>query len=477
MPDVLAAVRWAIALGLSAGLVVRQASAATATLEPRAHVRSGDVASVEVRPVGGRWQSSAWDDLERTSLAPGLYELRVRVDGRDIADGTGTTAIEVPWCAGRAHVVLDGHDVGAAPGPVVVPLGGGHHEIAIVVTVSPYEQRIACGEHPRLGEAIRTIEGLGVLSFQSVNTGAGGGRAVVYVPPGHDLNKASPLLVGAHPWNGSVWTYAAYAPLLREARARDVILLMPSALGNSLYTAPAEEEVLRALDALSSVVAVDPAAVSIWGASMGGAGATTIAFHHPDRFAGVTSFFGDSKYDLGTYVRGILPSESAAHLVNALDIVDNARSLPVWLVHGESDRTSPIRQSEMLDRALRKRGFSVRFDRVPEAGHSGVLVTRFLSEVVDVAAVARAPVFPRHVTYRSVRPTDTGAYGVSLLRPPSGGDAFVDIERSGDVVHIRHAEGIRGVRLARGALDTNRLEPPPIVDDTRSVSAQWDSLP
>ena len=55
---------------------------------------------------------------------------------------------------------------------------------------------------------------------------------------------------------------------------------------------------MRAMAALAARVAVDPHRVSIWGASMGGAGATTIAFHRPDRFAGVTSFFGDSEYDL-----------------------------------------------------------------------------------------------------------------------------------------------------------------------------------
>ena len=78
-------------------------------------------------------------------------------------------------------------------------------------------------------------------------------------------------------------TYDEAQELLREADARDVLLLMPSGLGNSLYTADAEDEVLRAIDALSSVVAVRPLDVSVWGASMGGAGATTIAFHHPDQ--------------------------------------------------------------------------------------------------------------------------------------------------------------------------------------------------
>jgi enterochelin esterase-like enzyme len=348
-------------------------------------------------------------------------------------------------------VAVDGAPVQAPPGPVIVALAPGRHELALVVEATPYERRIACGERPRVGAAVRTIEGLGMLRFESPHAAKGGGSAVVYVPPGHDVRRAAPLLVGAHPWNGSIWTYAAYADLLHEARACNVVLLMPSGLGNSLYTAEAEDEVMRAIGALASVVAVDPQRVSLWGASMGGAGATTIGFHHPDRFASVTSFFGDSKYDRSTYVRALLPDEGAAHRVNALDVVDNARHLPVWLIHGESDVTSPIRQSQLLARALEARGFSVRFDHIAGIGHSGALVGRYLAAVVDVAASARVPHPVGRVTYRSLRPEDDGAYGVRLERDPAaeggdqGSDAFVDVERRDDGIHVVRAVGVGSV--------------------------------
>jgi hypothetical protein len=176
-------------------------------------------------------------------------------------------------------------------------------------------------------------------------------------------------------------------------------------------------------------------------------------------------------------VRAILPDESAAHLVNALDVVDNARYLPVVLVHGEDDRTSPIRQSEVLARAMRERGFTVRFERLPRYGHSGALVARFLREVVDLAVTARTPVSPARVTFRSTRTSDTGAYGVRLERAMPHGDAFVDVERCDDAVHVRRAEGVRAISLAPGALGTSAAAPPAIVDDTRSVHARWAASP
>ena len=209
---------------------------------------------------------------------------------------------------------------------------------------------------------------------------------------------------------------------------------------------------------------------------MGGAGATTIGLHRPDRFASLTSFFGDSKYDRSTYVRSILTSDAAAHAVNAADVVENARHLPVWLIHGEADRTSPIRQSEILAAALAREGFEVRFDRVPAEGHSGALVARFAAEVVARAASARVPEGPSRVTYRSVRPSDTDAYGVHIVRASPSGDAFIDVSHEEGAVHVRRAEGVRSMVFEPGAFGSPR-EPalPIIVDDpgAAGVDVRW----
>jgi enterochelin esterase-like enzyme len=448
-------------------------AAAAATLAPHTEVNGPEVAAAEVRPDKGTWRSIPWDDLDRTALEPGTYELRVRFE----ADRAGE-ALAVPPCAGRKGVRVDGGENVTGPGPLVVPVSPGAHELALLIDVSRYERRIACGDHPRVGPTASTLEGLGALAFDSPFAARGGGHAVVYVPPGHDVLRPSALLVGTHPWNGTIWTYAAYAGLLRESRARDLVLLMPSGLGNSLYTSDAESEVMRAIEALASVVAIDRRRVSIWGASMGGAGATTIGLHHPDRFASVVSFFGDSKYDIASYVRSILPDERAAHRVNALDVVDNARNLPVWLVHGENDRTSTIRQSELLAAAMNERGFDVRFDRAPGEGHSGALVARFLPEVVAKAATAVVRGDVARVTYRSVREADLGAYGVRIVRARAGDDAFVGVERREDGVHVRRAEGVREVWLARGALGTSVEHPPAILVDARTtVRAGGESPP
>jgi pimeloyl-ACP methyl ester carboxylesterase len=433
-----------VATALAAGFAIALAGAtARAEIATHAEVRGRAITQVSLDG-----HMLPWEQLAESTIAPGTHAIRVSVYAAE-----GESALEVPVCAGRARIAIDGADVPvASPAPRVVPLtSGANHDVTIMVTVSGYEHRIACGAPLRVGVAAETKEGLGLFTFASPHARAGGGRAVLFVPPGHDVRSPGALLVGAHPWNGGMWTYAAYAALLREAAARDVVLLMPSGLGNSLYTADAEDEVMRAIDALAAEIAVDPRRLSIWGASMGGAGATTIGLHHPDRFASITSFFGDAKYDLSTYVKALLPSEAAAHRVNALDVVDNARHVPVWLVHGEEDRVSPIAQSEILARALEARGFAVRFDRVPHAGHEGALVTRFASEIVARASEARATLRPTRVTFRSVRASDVAAYGVRIERAGSD-DAFVDVERRADGVHVLRAIGVRSILFARDAL-------------------------
>ncbi len=407
------------------------------------------VEHVTVQPPGGNAETVAWSDLG-AARTPGLHVVRFSVTGR---------AVVVPHCAGRGRVLVDGavKDPGSK-GPRVVRLdaeadgGASTHEIRIEVNVSTYERRIACGEAPRVGAVVPTRTGLATLSFTSPHAKAGGGEVVVFVPRGHDPKKPAALLVGLHPWNGSAWTYAAYRELLEEAQALDVVLAMPSGLGNSLYTERAEDEVMRAIDAVKGEVAIDPLRVSLWGASMGGAGATTIAFHRPDRFAFVASYFGDSKYDLTTYVKSILGGEAGAKKVNALDVVENARHLPVWLIHGEADRSSPVAQSAMLEAAMKKPGFTVDFDRVPNAGHEGTLVARFLRRVVARAATAKARVHPARVSFRSVRGIDTEAYGVRIVRAGER-DAFVDLEKKDDGVHVHRASGVTELVLAPGALD------------------------
>ncbi len=450
--------RWAAAAAIFG------ASRAGATLPLRAVVAGGEVASVEVASARGATRLP-FAALSRTKLDPGAVTLRAEIAG-------DREAVEIPMCSHRGAVTVDGTRYAPPPGPFVVRLAprAAAHTVEIDLRVSEYEKRVACGEPIRAGAVSLSRDGLRTLDFASPPEDAskGGGRAVIYVPPGHDRAKPAAMLVGVHPWNGDAWTYAAYAELLAAARAHDVVLLMPSALGNSLYTEHAENEVMRAIAAAEREVAIDPRRVSIWGASMGGQGATTIGLHRPDRFAFIASYFGDARFDLASYVRSILPTPEAAHRVNPIDVIDNARHVPIWLIHGDADRTSNVRESDELAAALRQRHYDVRYDRPSGRGHEGLLVVEHIADVVARAAQARVPEHPARVTFRSARAEDDRAYGVRVVRSGAGdlclrrpacggsGDAFVDVEQIGGRVVVHAADGVRAIVLEPGALGAAR---------------------
>ena len=429
-------------------------------------IEGGGIDVMDVVAPGNKSESVAFTELSKPR-APATYSVEVSASGEDV---------RIPHCNGRGKITIDGvvRDKGSK-GPLVLHLGGeAVHRIQFDVLVSAYEKRIACGERVRIGTSMRASDGLGLLRFTSPHQGKDAGEAAFFVPRGHDPKKPGALLVGVHPWNGGPWTYAAYRELLEEAQAKDVMLLMPSGLGNSLYVADAEDEVMRAIDAFYNEMPVDRQRMSLWGASMGGQGATTIGFHHPDRFAFVASYFGDAKFDLSTYVRNLLPTEADAHKINPLDVIDNARHQPLWLIHGEDDRTSPIIQSVMLFDAMKQRQFKVDFDRVPGMGHEGPLVVKFIRRVVDRAAEARAPKFPVHVTFRSVRGNDTEAYGVRIVRAGER-DAYVDIEKREDGVHVLAATtGVVQIVLRPGALGAHEGERV-IADPGVSANVRWGS--
>ena len=450
-----------------AAAVVLAAGPANASVPLHAVVRGGEIADVEVVSAKGV-SRSPFAALSRTKLAPGAYTVRATVP----AD---RAAVEIPMCSHRGAVTVDGTRYAPPPGPFVVRLTPGReHAVAIDVTVSEYEKRVACSDPIRAGALVLARDGHATIAFASPpeDVARGGGRAVLYVPPGHDATKPGALLVGVHPWNGDAWTYAAYAELLAAARAHDVVLLMPSGLGNSLYTEHPENEVMRAVAAAERTVAIDPRRVSIWGASMGGQGATTIGLHRPDRFAFITSYFGDARFNLNSYVRSILPTAEAAHRVNPIDVIDNARHVPIWLIHGDADRTSDVHESDELAAALRQRGYEVRYDRPVGRGHEGLLVAEHVAEIVERAARARVPEHPARVTFRSVRPSDDRAYGVRIVR--SSGDAFVDLElRAGRVV-VHAADGVRAIELEAGALGAPRGAPVDWDKPHAGVEVRWD---
>ena len=85
--------------------------------------------------------------------------------------------------------------------------------------------------------------------------------------------------------------------------------------------------------------------------------------------------------------------------MNPIDVIDNARHVPILLIHGDADRTSNVRESDELAAALRQRGYSFQYDRVPGRGHEGLLVAEHIAAVIARAAHAE-PIADDTLLYR-----------------------------------------------------------------------------
>ena len=102
---------------------------------------------------------------------------------------------------------------------------------------------------------------------------------------------------------------------------------------------------------LDSIVAnnrVDKKRIYLTGLSRGGSAAWEMAVQYPEKFAALA------------VVCGMTPVPYASWI---------DRNMPIWVFHGEDDKSIPISESETMVEKLKEMGYNVRFTRYPGIGH------------------------------------------------------------------------------------------------------------
>lgn len=107
-------------------------------------------------------------------------------------------------------------------------------------------------------------------------------------------------------------------------------------------------EIQYLLDQIEEEYRVDRSRVWVAGLSRGGYGAWRMAIQYPDRFAALVAVCGET------------PDHYAAWLGD----------MPIWVFHGEDDRTISVKESDEMVAALRKNGNPVRYTKYPNTGHN-----------------------------------------------------------------------------------------------------------
>ncbi len=105
---------------------------------------------------------------------------------------------------------------------------------------------------------------------------------------------------------------------------------------------------IQLLDTIVENNHVDKNRIYLTGLSRGGGAAWEMAVQYPEKFAALA------------VVCGMTPVPYASWL---------DKNMPIWVFHGEEDKSIPISESETMVTKLKSMGYNVRFTRYPGVGH------------------------------------------------------------------------------------------------------------
>ncbi len=193
---------------------------------------------------------------------------------------------------------------------------------------------------------------VGVLHADNERDARGGFS--LYVPETWEPGAAMPLVVALHGGHGHgrdfLWSW------LREARARDVLVLAPTARGRTWSLMGDDVDGLSLLRMVESVAArypVDRARVLLTGMSDG----ATYAF-----LAGLRD---------GAPFTHLAPACGVLHpALLAAGALARARDLPIYLVHGELDWMFPVETAQLARDVLTAAGARLVYRQIADLSHA-----------------------------------------------------------------------------------------------------------
>ncbi|MCG2460510.1 prolyl oligopeptidase family serine peptidase [Flavobacteriaceae bacterium F89] len=107
--------------------------------------------------------------------------------------------------------------------------------------------------------------------------------------------------------------------------------------------------VIQLLDSIVADNRVDKNRIYLTGLSRGGGAAWEMAVTYPDKFAALAVVCGMAPVPYASWIN---------------------RDMPIWVFHGEEDKSIPISESIAMVAKLRQMGYDVKFTKYPGVGHN-----------------------------------------------------------------------------------------------------------
>jgi predicted peptidase len=197
-------------------------------------------------------------------------------------------------------------------------------------------------------------------------------RYQVYVPANYTPARPWPVVLflhgaGERGADGLLQTEVGLGSAIRRHAERfPAIVVLPQARPGIAWAGPMAEMALQALDQTQEEFATDRSRVYLTGLSMGGAGTWYIAYRHPDRFAALIAICARVRPS-ATTVDPVVPTADGEPFAA---LAGRIRHLPIWVFHGDADKTVPVEESRGVVAALEALKVPVRYSELPGVGHN-----------------------------------------------------------------------------------------------------------
>lgn len=245
--------------------------------------------------------------------------------------------------------------------------------------------------------------------------------------------------------------YAWYA----KKNGQECIALRATGRGpGSVYQNYGELDVLEAIDDAVKKYPIDRDRITVTGFSMGGAATWYLASHYPDLFAAAAPMAGYCDYRLwekpGGFTYPVQPWEEPSWQArSAALLIGNFEHTPLWVVHGEWDRSVgggvPVAQSREMVKLLTGKGFHVQYTEVPKTGHSAP--EEVYEKVMLWLIQQKKERNPRHVSLTTYELRHNRNYWVTVDQLERYGPrAFIDASQTGGILVVQ-TENVRAFRV------------------------------
>lgn len=165
-------------------------------------------------------------------------------------------------------------------------------------------------------------------------------------------------------------TEIGLGPLLAQQRDTfPAIVVMPQCRPREVWFGEMEQYALQALEQTIAECNGDRSRVYLTGLSMGGYGTFYMAARNPKKFAALLPICGGvvppPMFPFPPHVQEHLPREKPYET-----IAKQLSKTPMWIFHGDADRTIPVSESRNMVAALRALGNNVKYTEYAGVEHN-----------------------------------------------------------------------------------------------------------